>query len=286
MIGRMGLFQDQTDSLSELRRLAALVREPARLDEIGASQWPLAMISFGLSTCNDPGSFDYSLEIYPRFAEAADLTARQRTLSQLAAFINQRRGDGWRAFTNFALADPDAALRRHAAFLIATSTPPDDAERFRGAAELVRLLELKPAGSLENLPPRTPLLDALLSLSDLRFLPLLKSYLAAAPCEELARHIHALDTRPNALSCEWLLCVSEAYPALADDVAGALADMAPKAESVVDLILPVPAWQFRNPAPQPLHGWTRPEFFARMLPRLKARVSDDALARVREAYGA
>lgn len=286
MIGRMGLFQDQTDSLSELRRLAALVREPARLDEIGASQWPLAMISFGLSACNDPESFDYSLEIYPRFAAAADLTARQRTLAQLAAFINQRRGDGWRAFVNFALADPDDTLRRNAAFLIATTTPPDEAERFRGVAELLRLLQREPSDSMKNLPPRTPLLSALLGLSDLRFLPLLQSYLISTPCDELAPHIRALDVPPNALSCEWLLRALEEYPTLADDVADALAGMAPKAEAVVDLILPVPAWQFRNPAPQPLHGWTRPEFFARMLPRLEHRVSDDALARVRAAFGA
>lgn len=286
MIGRMGLFQDQTDSLSELRRLAALVKEPARLDEIGAAQWPLAMISYGLSTCNDPGSFDYSLEIYPRFVEHTDLSTRQRTLAQLAAFITQRRGDGWRAFTNFALADPAPTLRRHAAFLIATVTPPDEGERFRGAAELLRLLRLDSCGSMEKLPQRTPLLDALLSLSDLRFLPLLKGYLADTPGEELARHVRALDTPPNALSCEWLLCALETYPALADEVADTLSRIAPQAAKIIDLILPVPTWQFRNPAPQPLHGWTRPEFFARMLPRLEPAVSETALARLREAYGA
>ena len=43
----MGLFQDQTSSLSEIKRLAALVMDPSRRDEIGPDQWPLAMIAYG-----------------------------------------------------------------------------------------------------------------------------------------------------------------------------------------------------------------------------------------------
>ncbi len=286
MITRMGLFQDQTDSLSELRRLAALVMEPARLREIGATQWPLAMISYGLATCNDPERLAYSLEIYPLFVEHADLPARRRTLAQLAAFITQRRGDGWRAFENYALADPDDSLRRQAAFLMATLAPPDDAERFRGVAELVRLLSLSDIEGIDNLPPRTPLLDAALSLSDLRFLPLLKGLSATLPGETLGAHLRSLQTPPNALSCEWLTATLETRPELAEDVAEALCRIAPAAAEVVDLILPVPTWQFKKPVPQPLHGWTRPEYFARMLPRLAPLMSEAALQRVRQAYSA
>ena len=51
----MGLFQDQTSSLSEIKRLAALVMDPSRRDEIGPDQWPLAMIAYGLVTCNEMG---------------------------------------------------------------------------------------------------------------------------------------------------------------------------------------------------------------------------------------
>lgn len=283
---RMGLFQDQTDSLSELRRLAALVMEPARLHEIGPTQWPLAMISYGLATCNDPDSLAYSLGIYPRFVEHADLTARQRTLSQLAAFITQRRGDGWRAFENFALADPDASLRRHAAFLIATITPPDEEERFRGVAELVRLLGFEEPEDVDGLPARTPLLDAALSLSDLRFLPLLKSLITTLPEDTLKAHLHALQTTPNALSCEWLMTVAETRPELAGDVADTLCRIAPAAEEIVDLVLPVPTWQFQKPVPQPLHGWTRAEYFARMLPRLAPKMKEEELQRTRLAYDA
>lgn len=281
----MGLFQDQTDSLSELRRLAALVMEPARLHEIGPAQWPLAMISYGLATCNDPGRFAYSLGIYPRFVEHADPPARQRTLSQLAAFITQRRGDGWRAFENFALADPDDSLRRQAAFLIATLTPPDDEERFRGVAELVRLLGLDEIEGIGGLPAKTPLLDAALSLSDLRFLPLLKSVTSTLPADALAAHLRSLQTTPNALSCEWLMAAAETRPELAEDVAEALCRIAPAAPEIVDLVLPVPTWQFRKPVPQPLHGWTRPEYFARMLPRLAPRMNEEKQNRIRQAYG-
>lgn len=49
----MGLFQDQTSSLSEIKRLAALVTDPSRREEIGSDQWPLAMIAYGLVTCNE-----------------------------------------------------------------------------------------------------------------------------------------------------------------------------------------------------------------------------------------
>lgn len=282
----MGLFQDQTDSLSELRRLASLVMEPARLHEIGPAQWPLAMISYGLATCNDPDRFVYSLAIYPHFVEHADLSARQRTLSQLAAFITQRRGDGWRAFVNFALADPDSSLRRQAAFLIATLAPPDEEERFRGVAELVRLLGLEKTEDVEGLPSGTPLLDAALSLSDLRFLPLLKSLIDTLPADALAARLRSLQTTPNALSCEWLITVAETCPELAGDVADTLCRIAPSAQEIVDLVLPVPTWQFQKPVPQPLHGWTRAEYFPRMLPRLSAHMDEETITRLREAYGA
>ena len=45
----MGLFQDQTSSLSEIKRLAALVTDPSRREEIGSDQWPLAMIGREIS---------------------------------------------------------------------------------------------------------------------------------------------------------------------------------------------------------------------------------------------
>lgn len=280
----MGLFQDQTDSLSELRRLAALVMDPVRLHEIGASQWPLAMIAYGLITCNDTDKLEYSLGIYPRFVHYTPATERLRCLSQLSRFIVQRKGDGWRAFICFALADPDASLRRHAAFLIATLAPPTTAERFTGIEELCNLLSIPLPEPVEPLPSRTPLLDATLSLSDLRFLPVLRTVISLENEETLRTRLAELDATPNALSCEWLLDCLDAHPGLHADICGTLCRIAPKAEQIVDLILPVPTWQYAKPVPQTLHGWTRPEYFQRMLHRLAPHMDNDGIDRIRNAW--
>ena len=63
----MGLFQDQTSSLSEIKRLAALVTDPSRRGEIGSDQWPLAMIAYGLVTCNETGREEEGVIIYNMF---------------------------------------------------------------------------------------------------------------------------------------------------------------------------------------------------------------------------
>lgn len=280
----MGLFQDQTDSLSELRRLAALVMDPVRLHEIGASQWPLAMIAYGLTTCNDTDKVEYSLGIYPHFVRYTPAPERLRCLSQLSRFIVQRKGDGWRAFLCFALADPDASLRRHAAFLIATLAPPTAAERFTGIEELCNLLSMPLPETAEPLPSRTPLLDSTLSLSDLRFLPVLRTVISQENEQTLSTRLAELDATPNALSCEWLLDCLDAHPGLHADICGTLCRIAPKAEQIVDLILPVPTWQYAKPVPQPLHGWTRPEYFQRMLHRLAPHMDGDEIDRIRNAW--
>lgn len=277
----MGLFQDQTDSLSELRRLAALVQDPNRLHEIGKSQWPLAMISYGLATCNDESNFDYSLEIYPHFVSHSQPTERLRTLRQLSEFITRRKGDGWRAFVNFALADPLDEIRRHAAFLTATLVPSTGSEEFCGINEVLHLW-LMP--QREGLPSSTPLIDAVLSLSDKRFLPILTNHLAAVSQEKLSRTLEELNTSLNILSGEWLLACLETHPGTAEGVCSAFCRLARQTEQVLDLILPLPSWQFQNPSPQPLHGWTRSEYFPRILPRIQDKLSSEQIERMRQAF--
>ena len=93
----MGLFQDQTSSLSEIKRLAALVTDPSRREEIGSDQWPLAMIAYGLVTCNETGREEEGVTIYNMFQSRCAPDARRKCALQLAAFIRQRKGDGWRA---------------------------------------------------------------------------------------------------------------------------------------------------------------------------------------------
>lgn len=109
----MGLFQDQTSSLSEIKRLAALVMDPSRRDEIGPDQWPLAMIAYGLVTCNETGREEEGVTIYNIFQSCCAPDARRKCALQLATFIRQRKGDGWRALLPFAMTDEAPDIRRH-----------------------------------------------------------------------------------------------------------------------------------------------------------------------------
>jgi hypothetical protein len=264
MIKRMGLYQDQTDSLSELKRLAALVMDPSRRDDIGPSQWPLAMIAYGLVTCNDADRLEESLEIYSQFRKFVTDEKRMTCVHQLAQFVRQRQGNGWRSLVPFALADPNPVIRRNAAFLVITLAEPTDADRFPGATLLSDLVVKTPEGVLDT----TPVIDALLSLADLRFSDYANKIRTGLNREQLAQHLTALDATPTILTCNWLLDVLGDHPDLADDVTSALVRIAPKADEVMDVIVPIPSWKFKGDKVQSLHGWTRPEYFALMIGRL------------------
>ena len=156
----MGLFQDQTSSLSEIKRLAALVMDPSRRDEIGPDQWPLAMIAYGLVTCNEKNRQAEGIEIYRPFQSCCAPDARKKCALQLAAFIRQRKGDGWRALLPFAMTDELADIRRQAAFLIYTLAAPEREERFPGIAGLADIICAAP---LPGQAGMSPALDALLA---------------------------------------------------------------------------------------------------------------------------
>ena len=140
----MGLFQDQTSSLSEIKRLAALVTDPSRRGEIGSDQWPLAMIAYGLVTCNETGREEEGVIIYNMFQSRCAPDARRKCALQLAAFIRQRKGDGWRALLPFAMADEAPDIRRQSAFLIYTLAAPQPEERFPGIAGLANVICASP----------------------------------------------------------------------------------------------------------------------------------------------
>ncbi len=274
----MGIFQDNFTMLSELERLAAMVQDPVRVQEIGADQWPLAMMACGLMTCNDPSRLEDNLIAYRIFASKTTAAARKASLAQLVRFITARKGEGWRALLPYALLEPDAALARKAALQIATLAQPNDRHQLRGVVELVTLLTQR-----ENAP--ATLLDALLSLSDMRVLPLL-SPLRDLPTERLSKLISALQTTANRLSCTWLLSVLPTDAALTAPVAEALCRLATGATTILDLTLPMPSWAYQSPVPQPLHGWTPAEYFARMKPELAPCLSAAQLRAVQAAYGA
>ncbi len=274
----MGLFQDNFTMLSELERLAAMVQDPVRVHEIGVDQWPLAMMACGLMTSNDPDKLPDNLAVYALFAQKTPAAARKASLAQLTRFITQRKGEGWRALLPYALAEPEPALARRAAMQALTLAKPEREDKLRGVTELVSLLRAR-----EDAP--ATLLDALLSLSDMRILPLLEP-LRALPAARLADLVNALQTSANRLSCTWLINLPALDACLCQPVTDALCRLAAGATAVLDLALPIPTWAFQNPAPQPLHGWTPPEYFARMKAALEPHLTSAQLAAVQSAWRA
>lgn len=273
----MAMHQDHFSMLSELERLAAMALDPVRVRELGADQWPVAMLAAALMVGGDESRRPELMAAYATFVQKNAPAARAACLVQLSRFVSANKGNGWRGFMPCAMADPDAALRRKAAVYMATLATPSELQRFNGVAELVRCL------ATEEATPAT-VLDALLSLGDLRFLPLLES-LYAQPEGRLSAWLGKLEVVPNHLSCSWLLGALEAHPMLAADVASVLQRTASKAGVMIDLTLPVPTWAFKSAAPQPLHGWTPQEYVVRMQPRLQPHLSAEQMNAVRAAFG-
>ncbi len=279
----MGLFQDQTNSLSELKRLAALVPDPSRRNEIGADQWPLAMIAYGLVTCNDKNRLPEGLEIYALFQSFCAPDARRKSALQLAAFIKQRKGDGWRSLLPFILADSDAAIRRQAAFLCCTLAAPTPDERFPGVAAIVSLICAEPLPGQQSMAPA---LEALMSLGDLRFAPYLATISSKLPAEKLATLLAETSAAPTALGCEWLAdtLTKRPEPVIATAIAAALCAMPSKGKEVMDVVVPIPTWQFTSSTVMPLHSWTLPEYWLRMKERLSSDLPPELLDAVAQAW--
>ncbi len=274
----MGLYQDNFSGLSELERLAAMAHDPVRVHEIGADQWPLTMMACGLMASNDEEKLEENFDIYDIFADKTTIAARKSSLIQLTRFISGRKGEGWKSLIPYATNEPDEALSRKAATYVATLAQPGPSEHLAGIAELVTRLVRD-----EYAP--TTLLDAVLSLADMRVLPLLKPLLEL-PESRVGELLDEMETTPNRLSCSFVLNALETYPELAQEAADALCRMAPLAPVVLDLALPIPTWAYEKPTPQPLHGWTSAEYFARMLPELQKKLNPEQLQEVREAYKA
>lgn len=274
----MGLFQDNFSMLSELERLAAMVQDPVRVQEIGADEWPLAMIACGLVTCNDPDRLQDNLTAYGIFAAKVAPAGRKGSLAQLVRFITARKGDGWRALLPYTLAEPEPVLSRTAAMQLATLAQPGADNKLTGVAELARLLQTR-----QDAP--ATVLEALLSLSDLRVQPYLEPLYKLAP-ERLGSIIASINPAPNHLSYTWVMGALAAQPELAEPITALLERMAATTTVVIDLVLPIPTWAFEKPTPQPLHGWQRAEYFPRLLPGLSAHLTEAQILRLRTAFGA
>lgn len=277
----MGLFQDQTSSLSEIKRLAALVMDPSRRGEIGPDQWPLAMIAYGLVTCNETGREEEGVTIYHMFQSRCAPDARRKCALQLAAFIRQRKGDGWRALLPFAMADEAPDIRRQSAFLIYTLAAPQPEERFPGIAGLAKVICASPCPGQASMAPA---LDALMSLGDMRFASYLSFISKNLPPERLTDLLAGTEAIPTDLGCGWLLDILDEHPELSPTIAAVLAGMPSRAGEVLDVVVPVPSWQFTNSAVQPLHSWSIPEYRQRMKERLSRYLAPEEQETVDRAW--
>ena len=274
----MGLYQDNFSGLSELERLAAMAHDPVRVHEIGADQWPLTMMACGLMASNDEEKLEENFDIYDIFASKTTVAARRSSLVQLSRFISGRKGEGWKSMIPYATQEEDEALSRKAATYVATLAQPGPEQPLAGVEELVTRLVR------DEFTPTT-ILDALLSMADMRLLPLLQPLLDVS-AERLEDLLDEVEATPNRLSLTFVLHALETRPDLAESVTDALCRMAPLAPVVMDLALPVPTWAFEKPTPQPLHGWSLPEYYARMLPELTPHLDAEQIQRVKVAFKA
>jgi len=272
----MAQFQQHFSSLSELQRLAALTKEKHLLKGISVEEWPLAMLACALHSSDNKLELEHSLEVYQIFCECASPQKRAYSLKQLQQFLYQRKGANYLALLPYILGDEEMLISRQAALILISHAPSCKEIRFAGIAELIDILHKYP------LAPSS-ILAALLSLADLRFEPMLNK-LATLPNAELARHIAALDEKPNRLLYNWLLNILEQKPELAETITQALIKSAAKGGRIVDLVLPIPCWAYSKPQPQDLHGWELPEYFPRILPQLRPHVSEEQIKRIAIAH--
>lgn len=129
-----------------------------------------------------------------------------------------------------------------------------------------------------------PALDALMSLGDMRFAPYLASISKKLSSERLADLLAGTEAIPTDLGCGWLLDVLDERPELSSAIAAVLAGMPSRAGEVLDVVVPIPSWQFTNSAVQPLHSWSIPEYRLRMRERLSRRLGPEEQEAVDRAW--
>ena len=273
----MGLFRDRADELPALQRLVERLKDAVGRQALSAEEWGTAVVAYGLHLSRDPELLsDESLAMYADFVRLVPENQRLASLNRLAGFVMQRKGDGWRALLLYAMGETaNAELSARAANLAATCAAPSESVRFTGVQAIVELL------ARDEAP--TAMASAVMSLSDLRFLPLLEP-LCRLPLPRLQKLLAELRTTLNSLSAACMLHLLETRPELSQDISAALARLALHTSLVADVVLPVPTWAYEKPTPQPLHAWELPEFFPRMLPRLEPHLSSAQLDCLRKAF--
>ncbi len=284
----MSIYQDYLSSLSELERLAELTRLPHLLEKITDDEWPLAMLACSLHHGQQPEMLSHTRNVYRLYQSKVALPTRAQMLATLAGFLMGQQGRAWRALIAGALEDEDALLRRQAASLIATLSPEDETKKEAqlGVRTLAELLV-----SEKDAP--SSLLEALLSIADRRVTPYANELLHRLPEGEILRHLEGLSAPPNQLYFDWLCRVLSQYSQSsqadqADQLKTLVMDCLVRSiqghDEVIDLVLPMPSWKFKNAEAQPLHSWTRAEYYDRMLHALREHLSEEQLEDLKHRF--
>ncbi len=274
----MGVERDIFNELTGVSRLISRLRDYHQRDLLSPDEWCIGMLAFALAEAEQkdlPG--DEFPPLYAHFARQVPPDMRLKSLARLASFVVQRRGEGWRALLLYAVGEPLPAVSARAASLAVSLAPPVGDIRFAGLREAVRLLS---SGKVES--KAGDVLSGLFSPADLRLLPDLLP-LHTLPPERLSTTLRSLHGKLNSLSAAWLLPLAPVSP-LQEDLTLAFEHLAASTDVVADLVYPMPTWNFASPSPQPLHAWSRPEFFARIRPQLEPFLPSPLFARLISSF--
>ena len=272
----MGMMRDREADLSGLRLLLSRLTDPVRRAEFSPEEWNASLSAWALELAGADTFPPEWVDIYAEYSHFVAQDSRARTLSRLAAFVSSRRGNGWQSLLLFLLGESECpALAARAATLAATLAPSDTEHKFRGVEAVVRLLMDR-----ESTPPAV--LNGILATVDRRLLPLLTP-LHQLPVPRLSSLLFALEGSLNSLASDWLLPLAD-QPDLTEPLTLALLRLAASTQLVADLVYPIPSWSFKNPSPQPLHAWSLPDFFPRILPQLSDHLGESQILRLKEAF--
>ncbi len=276
----MGLHLNHQSGISGLQRLADLTKNEKSLPEIEPQDWPQALIACCLDSSSDEsGQLAHKLKVYQYFQSKNSPKARVECLATLCNFLQSNRGEGWQALLPFALQEQLSPIRELAAQQIIRLAQPDEATRFRGIHELCEQLIHR-----ESTP--SSLLDALLNTADLRFEIELVEVIKQLSPVALSQHIQQLSSPLNRLTINWLMQAIAQHPSLSESICICIEQLAGKSPEIIDQVLPIPSWNYKNSQPQPLHGWSLREYYPRMLTQLRPLINEAELERIRKAMQA
>ena len=272
----MALERDIFSELTGVSRLLSRLRDYRQRQSLSSQEWCLAMVAFAIAEADRPDLPGEEFPpLYEQFEKCTTPEQRKQSLARLAAFVEQRHGEGWRALLLYAVAESHPLLAERAVMLTATMAAPEQENRFAGVRALVQQL-------LAQRQPSAAVVSGLLAPADLRLLPELTP-LHDLPAVQLATLLPVLRGQLNSLSAAWLTPLAQ-LPGLREPLTIALEHLSASTDMVVDVNYPIPSWGFASSAPQLLHAWPLPEFLPRILPDLAPHLSEIQLRRLQDSF--